>query len=67
MLLNANEVHRDGMRVKMKHDRTAFVKADDNDNVSVYVGCKVCGRMDNGKEMPIEEVSDYIKNLPCCH
>lgn len=66
-MLTANEVHSNGLRVKMPHNRTAFCLADDNDNVSVYVGCKECGRMDNGKEMQVEQVASYIKSVPCCH
>lgn len=67
-MLTPNEVHRDGMRVRMTHDRTAFMKADEStDLVTVCIGCKECGRIDDGKEMPVEEVSDYIRNKPCCH
>lgn len=61
-MLTANEVHAHGLRVKLRNNATAFCLApDDSEIVSVYVGCKECGRMDDGREVPIEELSDTLK------
>lgn len=65
-MLTANEVHRDGMRVRLRHNATAFCLApEDSEIVSVYVGCKECGRMDSGREVPINELTDTLKQLKC--
>jgi hypothetical protein len=66
-MLTANEVHANGMRVRLRNkNATAFCLApDDSEIVSVYVGCKECGRMDDGREVPIENLTDLLKQLSC--
>ncbi len=65
-MLTANEVHRYGLRVRLRNNATAFCLApDDSEIVSVYVGCKECGQMDNGREIPIDQLTDTLKTLKC--